>query len=103
MTRKVVKDSAEMVAVMCGAGVDPEEATHLIGTSRHGMAFDMARGDVQVILIVDPDDPTKDITFVPNESEELRIAGKPTSKYNHQWANERDRERKASMRKKYGR
>ena len=102
MTRKVVKNSAEMVASMCGAGVDPEEATHLIGTSKHGMAFEMAKGDTQIILIIDPDDHTKDITFVPYASEELRISGKLKSRYNHQWAKAREQERKASMRKKYG-
>jgi|TARA_R110000824_G_scaffold96593_5_gene231250 hypothetical protein len=102
LTRKIVKNSAEMVAVMCGAGVDPAEATHLIGTSKHGMAFEMAKGDTQILLIVDPDDHTKDITFVPYASEELRMSGKLKSKYNHQWAKAREQERKASMRKKYG-
>ena len=102
MTRKVVKNSAEMVAVMCGAGVDSEQATQLIGTSKHGMAFEMAKGDTQILLISDPDDHTKDVTFVPYASEELRMSGKLKSRYNHQWAKAREQERKASMRKKYG-
>jgi len=83
VTRKVVKNSAEMVAVMCGAGIDPEHATDLIGTSKQGMAFEMAKGDAQILLIVDPDDHTKDITFVPYASEELRLSGayKSRSRY----------------------
>ena len=83
MTRKVVKHSAEMVAVMCGAGIEPEHATDLIGTSKQGMACEMATGDAQILLIVDPDNHTKDITFVPYASEERRLSGayKPRSRY----------------------
>ena len=65
MTRKYVKNSGDMVAIMCGAGLDPAQATFLIGTSKQGMACEMAPKDTQILLIVDPDDHTKDITFVP--------------------------------------
>ena len=91
MTRKAVKNSAEMVAVMCGAGIDPERATFLIGTSKQGMACEMAPQDTEILLIVDPDDHTKDITFVPYASEELRLSGKHKSNSKY----------KTSMRKKY--
>ena len=56
MTRRYVKNSGDMVAIMCGAGLDPGQATFLIGTSKQGMACEMAPKDTQILLIVDPDD-----------------------------------------------
>ena len=101
MTRKVVKNSAEMVAIMCGAGIEPDQATKLRGTAKQGMAYDIAPQDCQLLLIVDPDYHTKDITFVPYASEELRLSGNYRPRYDHRWAKMKEQDRKASMRNRY--
>ena len=102
MTRKVVKNSAEMVAAMCGAGIAPEHATELRGTAKQGRALDMAPQDCQLLLIVDPDDHTKDLTFVPFESEEIRLSGGTPKKYDYTWSKRQQQDRQMEMRRKYG-